>query len=110
MYVSCMITSVLLQRTFNGNLEQAYALQQAKIHAEGMASTDTLTGLNNRRAFFDKASLLLAYCKRSQEPTSALMLDIDHFKKINDSYGHAAGDMALRNFARCLKPICAILI
>ena len=103
MYASCMITSVLLQRTFNGNLELAYDLEQAKKHAEDMASTDALTGLNNRRAFFDKASLLFAYCKRSQEPISALMLDIDHFKKINDSYGHAAGDIALRNFAQLLK-------
>ena len=103
MYVSCMITSVLLQKTFNGNLELAYDLEQAKKHAENMASLDALTGLNNRRAFFDKASLLFSYCKRSQEPISALMIDIDHFKKINDSYGHAAGDVALRNLARLLK-------
>ena len=71
MYVSCMITSVLLQRTFNGNLELAYDLEQAKKHAEDMASTDTLTGLNNRRAFFDKADLLFSYCKRSQERINA---------------------------------------
>ncbi len=103
MYVSCMITSVLLQKTFNGNLELAYDLDIAKKHAEDMASTDALTGLNNRRAFFDKASLLFAYCKRSHEPISALMLDIDHFKKINDSFGHAAGDIALRNLARLLE-------
>ena len=68
-----------------------------------MTSTDALTGLNNRRVFFDKVSLLFAYCKRSQEPISALMLDIDHFKKINDRYGHATGDITLRNFARLLK-------
>ena len=103
MYVSCMITSVLLQKTFNGNLELAYDLEQAKIHAENMAGTDALTGLNNRRAFFDKSALLFAYCKRNQQPISALMLDIDHFKKINDSYGHAAGDIALRNLARLLN-------
>lgn len=103
MYVSCMITSVLLQKTFNGNLELAYDLDIAKKYAEDLASTDALTGLNNRRAFFDKASLLFAYCKRSHEPISALMLDIDHFKKINDSYGHAAGDIALRNLAQLLK-------
>lgn len=103
MYVSCMITSVLLQKTFNGNLELAYDLEQAKKQAENLARTDALTGLNNRRAFFDKAEPLFAYCKRSQQPISALMLDVDHFKKINDSYGHAAGDIALRNLAQLIK-------
>ncbi|HSI24855.1 MAG TPA: GGDEF domain-containing protein [Methylotenera sp.] len=103
MYVSCMITSVLLQKTFNGNLELAYDLEQAKKQAENLARTDALTGLNNRRAFFDKAEPLFAYCKRSQQPVSALMLDVDHFKKINDSYGHAAGDIALRNLAKLIK-------
>jgi diguanylate cyclase (GGDEF)-like protein len=103
MYVSCMVTSVLLQKTFNGNLELAYDLDVAKKHAENMASTDALTGLNNRRAFFEKAATLFAFCKRSQEPISALMLDIDHFKIINDTYGHAAGDVALRNLAQLLK-------
>lgn len=102
MYISCMITSVLLQKTFNGNLELAYDLEQAKKQAENLARTDVLTGLNNRRAFFDKAEPLFAYCKRSQQPISALMLDVDHFKKINDSYGHAAGDIALRNLAQLI--------
>ncbi len=103
MYVSCMITSVLLQKTFNGNLELAYDLDIAKKHAENLASTDVLTGLNNRRAFFEKAESLFAYCKRNNQPISALMLDIDHFKKINDSFGHSAGDIALRNLGRLLK-------
>ncbi len=103
MYFSCMITSVLLQKTFNGNLELAYDLDLAKKHAENMASTDALTVLNNRRAFFDKAEPLFAYCKRNQQPISALMLDVDHFKKINDSFGHAAGDIALRNLAQLIK-------
>jgi diguanylate cyclase (GGDEF)-like protein len=103
MYVSCMVTSVFLHKTFNGNLELAYDLEQAKKHAEDLARTDTLTGLNNRRAFFAKAEPLFAYCKRSKEPISALMLDIDHFKKINDNFGHAAGDVALRNLAHLIK-------
>ena len=47
-----------------------------------MASLDALTGLNSRRAFFHQITLLFAYCKRSQEPISALMIDIDHFKKM----------------------------
>ena len=103
MYVSCMVTSVMLQKTFNGNLELAYDLDLAKKHAENLASTDALTGLNNRRAFFDKAEPLFAYCKRNNQPISAVMLDIDHFKKINDNYGHAAGDIALRNLAHLIK-------
>jgi diguanylate cyclase (GGDEF)-like protein len=103
MYFSCMITSALLQKTFNGNLELAYDLEVAKKHAESLASTDSLTGLNTRRAFFDKAESLFAYCKRNNQAISALMLDVDHFKKINDSYGHAAGDIALRNLAQLLK-------
>ena len=103
LYVSCMITSMLLQKTFNGNLELAYDLEVAKKNAEDLASTDELTGLNNRRAFFDKAETLFAFCKRNNQPISALMLDIDHFKKINDSFGHSAGDIALRNLGRLLK-------
>lgn len=103
MYISCMITSILLQKTFNGNLELAYDLALAKKEAESLASTDMLTGLNNRRAFFDKADALFSHCRRSEEPISVLMLDIDHFKKINDNYGHAVGDLALQNVGKLIQ-------
>ncbi len=103
MYVSCMLTSALLQKTFNGNLELAYDLELAKMSAEDMARTDALTGLNNRRAFFDKARILFDFCKRNQQPVSALMLDVDHFKNINDSFGHASGDVVLSRLANLLK-------
>ena len=103
MYVSCMMTSVLLQKTFNGNLELAYDLHEAKLSAEDMARTDALTGLNNRRAFFDKARALFDFCKGNQQPVSAIMLDVDHFKHINDRFGHASGDLALSNLAQILK-------
>jgi two-component system, cell cycle response regulator len=64
-----------------------------------LASTDTLTGVANRRSFFERATELLANAKRRHSPMALLATDIDFFKKINDTYGHAAGDVALKLFA-----------
>lgn len=103
MYASCMMTSMAMHKIFNGKLELAYDLRRAKANAEDMARTDSLTGLNNRRAFFDKARLLFDICMRNQQPLTAVMLDVDHFKEVNDTYGHAAGDLVLSNLSRLLK-------
>ena len=65
-----------------------------------MAEHDQLTGLLNRRAFIDRCSALLSKLAAAKRPAAVLMLDIDHFKKINDTYGHAAGDLLLKAFAR----------
>jgi diguanylate cyclase (GGDEF)-like protein len=63
---------------------------------------DTLTGLANRRQFDERLALALARLQRNGTPTSVMFLDIDHFKRINDTYGHAAGDEILRVFANRL--------
>ena len=63
------------------------------------ASTDHLTGLLNRRAFLDGAQSLCAHQARYRLPVTVLMFDLDHFKSINDRFGHAAGDDVLRLFA-----------
>lgn len=69
-----------------------------------MATRDGLTGLLNRPAFFDRAAKIGASgTGAEQKPLAAIMIDIDHFKKINDRYGHAAGDEALRAVAACLR-------
>jgi eukaryotic-like serine/threonine-protein kinase len=61
-----------------------------------MATVDGLTGLFNRNHFFGEAELLLADAQRLRQPIAAIMLDIDHFKSINDTYGHPVGDEVIR--------------
>jgi diguanylate cyclase (GGDEF)-like protein len=63
------------------------------------ASTDELTGILNRRGFFAAAHQLLARQAKNREPVSVVMFDLDHFKSINDRFGHRVGDEALRVFA-----------
>ena len=64
------------------------------------ASTDHLTGLLNRRAFLESALALCARRGERGQPVTMLMLDLDHFKSINDRFGHAVGDEVLRDFRR----------
>jgi two-component system, cell cycle response regulator len=66
------------------------------------AATDGLTGLPNRRAFVEKLDEMLHRAARFGTPVSMLMLDVDHFKKVNDTYGHPVGDQVLRRLAGLL--------
>jgi diguanylate cyclase (GGDEF)-like protein len=72
---------------------------QTLLYVVGAASTDPLTGLLNRRGFTDAAQRLMSLCARRGEPVTVLMFDLDHFKSINDRFGHTIGDEALRMFA-----------
>ncbi len=65
-------------------------------------STDELTGLSNRRGFAAVADLVLALCRRTRQPAAIVSIDLDNFKIVNDTLGHAAGDEVLRLFARML--------
>jgi diguanylate cyclase (GGDEF)-like protein len=71
-----------------------------------LANTDGLTGLLNRRGFTSQGDALLSQAERHGLPLTALMLDLDHFKQINDTHGHEAGDRALQLFARLLGETC----
>ncbi|WP_127347228.1 GGDEF domain-containing protein [Pseudidiomarina mangrovi] len=68
-----------------------------------LAHLDDLTQLSNRRAFFTEAPLLLELAYANQDNVSLMMIDLDHFKAINDQHGHAVGDRCLRWVARRLK-------
>jgi diguanylate cyclase (GGDEF)-like protein/PAS domain S-box-containing protein len=75
------------------------ALMDAKINLERVASIDDLTQILNRRAFLERANTEIQRFRRTKQPFTAVMMDIDKFKQINDLHGHAAGDEILKLFA-----------
>ncbi|MEA4910307.1 MAG: diguanylate cyclase [Chloroflexi bacterium] len=77
------------------------AINNATLHAEvqRLATSDPLTGIKNRRAFFDLGQHQVERCLRQGLSLSAMMIDIDHFKDINDTHGHPIGDQVLRSVA-----------
>ncbi|APX94755.1 PAS domain S-box protein [Halomonas sp. 1513] len=72
---------------------------------ERQALTDPLTGLGNRRALEDQAAMEIARAKRSGAPLSLVAIDLDHFKRINDTYGHDVGDLVLQAFATLARQV-----
>jgi two-component system, cell cycle response regulator len=68
-----------------------------------LANTDPLTGLPNRRAFMDRMEQELARAQREKNPLSVVLADVDHFKNINDTFGHQIGDLVLQRFVNQLK-------
>jgi diguanylate cyclase (GGDEF)-like protein len=80
-------------------------LEEKNRELQELAYYDPLTGLPNRRFFFEHASLIFEEVKRYEKPLSLLVMDMDHFKKINDTYGHDVGDLVLKTFAGLLRGI-----
>lgn len=84
--------------------EQALAVQRARIrYLEGLSITDELTGLMNRRGFQSELGRALARAQRVRETGLLMLCDLDHFKGINDKYGHLAGDAVLCAVAALLQ-------
>ena len=78
------------------NMELRFAFE----HEQHMARTDILTRINNRRNLFELAGHEFEVAKRYQQPLSIIMFDLDHFKQINDTYGHSIGDKMLERVAQ----------
>ena len=80
-------------------------IQKALEHARTrrLASTDGLTGVYNHRSFQERLSQEIARADRYSRPLSVLMIDVDHFKVYNDTYGHPQGDIVLQDLARLLQ-------
>ncbi|WP_165073702.1 GGDEF domain-containing protein [Paludisphaera rhizosphaerae] len=95
-------------------LEEAYAtievllanrtsLEEDVLHLRRIAATDELTGLWNRRFLVDSLDISFSFAIRHRLPLSLVLLDVDHFKTFNDGFGHAAGDVILRDVASLIQ-------
>lgn len=83
--------------------EQFRLLRHEKQLAQQLANLDPLTGLFNRRAFYERAKLSLYNARRYNKNLSGILFDIDHFKKINDQYGHSIGDEVIKKAAEIVQ-------
>jgi diguanylate cyclase (GGDEF)-like protein len=85
----------------NERLQQE--LQSAQVELENLAKIDFLTGVNNKRNFFEIGNNEIQRAERFPYALTVLMFDIDHFKQVNDTHGHAAGDLVLTEIAEICK-------
>ncbi|MDF7776596.1 diguanylate cyclase [Sphingomonas sp. AOB5] len=105
-YALAAVGGVLLIIAGAAGVSTARAQKRARLANERLrisATTDELTGLANRRSFMSSLEVEVARAKRSGSPLSVAVADVDFFKKINDSHGHAGGDEVLRVLARTAK-------
>lgn len=93
----CVVRDITERKAAADQLrQQTEELQRLHAALREQASRDSLTGLLNRRAFHELASQMLKTAHRRKEGVSLFMIDLDHFKRINDRYGHAEGDLVLK--------------
>lgn len=103
-FVLCVVRDITERKAAQDALAQQ-TMELRRLHAELelLANHDGLTGLYNWRAFYEYAGQMLKTAHRRQESATLLMLDLDHFKQINDRFGHAEGDRVLQAVAATLK-------
>jgi diguanylate cyclase (GGDEF)-like protein len=109
--ISVLALFLILQITLNARtaltrerrlVEVAAELRESGVELERLATVDPLIGVLNRRAFFERLEAEVRRSLRYGHHLSALMIDLDHFKELNDRYGHAAGDRVLVEIGRCI--------
>lgn len=86
--------------------QQTHQLEAQKIEMQRLADTDSLTGVSSRRSFLERVALEIKRSRGGRHALSLLMVDVDHFKRINDGHGHAVGDRALAAIAQiCVQQL-----
>ncbi len=99
--VAGVLMTLVLNTAFSFIFARRMQLQHREL--EKLATRDALTGAGNRRLFDEKVADCINHHERSQVPSALILLDIDHFKRINDAYGHACGDEVLVNLVELLR-------
>ena len=103
-FVIGLILILIFWRVIRGYQQQLHRITQEELlHMEQVALNDPLTGLPNHRTMMDRIEEELARCQRTRESCAVVFIDLDHFKHINDTWGHRAGDAVLREASSRLK-------
>lgn len=101
--VAVFLSMRTLAYFFDRTHRLAHEVRREKERIEKLARTDFMTELNNRRAFYELGETALRLAQRHDRPAVMVMLDIDHFKAINDRFGHAAGDVVIVAVATLIR-------
>lgn len=105
--VTCLMGLIYLSAFFHAFTAKSISFHHAMVEANRklgeMADHDPLTGLFNARAYYRLCEMIRQQAHRNGRPFAVLFVDLDHFKSINDRYGHEAGDIVLRAVATCLR-------
>lgn len=101
-YISSIRATLFLGQTLQENFSMAHQLKHSTEEAILLARVDSLTGLSNRLAFYESGKVLINSCQRNNNEISIILMDIDNFKIINDTFGHASGDAVLKEIGKIL--------
>jgi diguanylate cyclase (GGDEF)-like protein len=96
-------SSALSQQVTETQQRKISEITEKIIALKKLAETDELTGIANRRGFYEIAPEILAKSQKSNVDTVVFMIDLDHFKQVNDKWGHTTGDIVLQTFAQSMK-------
>lgn len=92
-------------QAFANQAASAIQISRLLTHAQALAVKDPLTGVLNRRHFFELAGQIVARASQEKQTVSAIMIDVDEYKKVNDTHGHLSGDKILRVVTECFRSV-----